>query len=408
MRLRQILPALFVAIALAGALAARAGEEPVVFTSPPTDIGNVAGIIPLGNTNPGGDHVVPVDHMYLEFPSPDNGGADAYPVYAMAAGEIVLIQRMQDEGKAHPDYQIFIRHSKKVTSYFDHVNELSASLQAYIDAAPIDPWLMPAGPDIALLFFGQLDGPAPFPVGAGEQIGTVRSYSFSWDVGVVDAKVKHRVANKRRYPDLRSQLRVFGVKVKRPHKGHEVMNGACFIDYLSPGLQASWTSLFVSTSKQCGSHIWDVKKTLQGSWFNPALGKTDVFETDAAAIAIGPDNYAPDDRIQIAIGSGGPFSVLDPTDSLPQLDRPFLIEPDPAPSARVNPDPAQVTRDTGTVCYDLEYDAGMGPRYNLLRLHLESSKALAIDFDPTPLLTPGCTGASFAEPDESWTTRYVR
>lgn len=224
---------------------------------------------------------------------------------------------------------------------------------------------------------------------------------------MVDAKVKHRVANKKRYPDLRRQLRLFDVKVKRPHKGHEVMNGVCFIDYLSPGLQASWANLLVSTPKQCGSHVWDIKKTLQGSWFNPTLGKTDVFDTDAAAVAIGPDNYAPDDRIQIATGSGSPFSTLDPTDSLSQLDRPFLIDPDTAPGARLNPDPAQVTRDTGTVCYDLEYDDG-GPRYNVLRLHLEGSKALAIDFDPTPRLSPGCAGASLAEPDESWTTLYVR
>lgn len=175
MRLRRILPVLTIAGALVGGLGAHAGQEPVVFTSPPTDIENVAGVIPQGNTNPKGDHVLPVDHMYLEFPNPDNGGADAYPVYAMADGEIVLIQRSQDDGKAHPDYQIFIRHSKSVTSYFDHVNELSASLQDYIDAAPVDPWLMPAGPDIALLFFDQVDAPPPFPVSAGEQIGTARS-----------------------------------------------------------------------------------------------------------------------------------------------------------------------------------------------------------------------------------------
>ena len=398
-----------VGIPLALALGPRpgSGAEPIEFSSPPTDIGNVAGVVPQGNTNPRGDHVLPVDHMYLEFPDPDNGGADSYPVYAMADGEVVFIQRVQDPGKADPDYQIFIRHDKKLTSYYDHVNGLSTRIQDHIDAAAGDPWLVPV-PDFELLLLGQGDAPEPLPVTAGETLGVVKSYSFSWDVGVIDGAVKHRLAGsrKRRYPDLRTVLKVFGFKVKAPHKGHEIANGTCFLDYLSPALQPAWKALLVSTPQECGSHAWDRKGTLQGAWFNPELGKTDFFEIESGALAIGPDNYSPGDRIQISMGAGTSFSAFDPADALDQLDRAFLVDFDPAPGARINPDPAQVTKHSGTVCYELEYEDA-GTRYNTLLLHMVASKKLAIDFDPTPNLVPSCPGV-LPEPDETWTAIYVR
>ena len=228
--------------------------------------------------------------------------------------------------------------------------------------------------------------------------------------GIVPLGVKQRVAGskKRRYPDLRTKLRAFGLKVKSAWKGHEVINGACFLDYLAPGLQASWQALLVSTPQTCGSHVWDRKGTLQGAWFHPELGKTDFFELERGALAIGPDNLAPAMSLQISIGSGSSYAALDPSGALPHLDRAFRVDFDSSPGARVNPDPAQVTAATGTVCYDLAYDEGAGPRYNLLRLHLVSSKRLAIDFDATPALAAACAAAPLGEPDASWTATYVR
>jgi hypothetical protein len=96
-------------------------QRAALFTAPPTDIQNVAGVVPLGNTNPGGSHVLAVDHMYLNYPHPDNGGADSYPVYAMAAGKLVMVQRSQNDGRPDPDYQIIIKYNRFVTSQFDHL-----------------------------------------------------------------------------------------------------------------------------------------------------------------------------------------------------------------------------------------------------------------------------------------------
>ena len=138
-------------------LAADGDTDGPVFSAPPTDIVNVAGVIPLGNTSPRSGHVLPVDHMYLQYPDPDNGGADAYPVYAMAAGTIVLVQRNQREDRADPDYQIFIRHDRLVTVYYDHVHVLSPRLAAYTDGVE-QGWLEPVGPDAALLFPGRSPG----------------------------------------------------------------------------------------------------------------------------------------------------------------------------------------------------------------------------------------------------------
>jgi len=381
------------------------------FSHPPTDIANVASVIPLGNLNPGGGHVLAVNHMYLSYPVPQSNGAYAYPVYAMGVGAVVMITRDQTEGRPDPDWELFIAHGRQLTSYFIHIHVLSSRLQAYVAAVPDAAWIV-AGSAGRVLLPGQLGAPPPLPVAAGEQLGVTKSYSSNWDVGVINAGVAtvFEGHGPRRYPAIGDYLQLLGVAAAPPYAGQQTVNAVCFIDYLREDLRGAWSALLDSTPRGGGRAGWDVAGRLRGAWFNPALDTASpapLFEIESAALSIIPDNHAPTTRIQIGIGAGRPLSALDPTGAYPQLRSPLVVTVNGAPGARVNPNPALVSPDTGTVCYDLAYGSFAGSRHNTILFHMVDARTVAIKLDPTPYGAPQCAVIPLAEPDATWTT-YIR
>jgi len=382
--------------------------DDALFTHAPTEIANTTGVRPLGNLNPGGGHVLAVDHMYIDYPFPDTGGAFSYPVYAMADGEIVMLFQQQVPGRPDFDYQVFIRHNSAVTSYFDHLHGLSSRIMAHIASVP-DPWISIPGSDSRVMFLGQLGAPDPLPVQVGEQVGITKSYSFSWDVGVVDKRVRGHFAGHgpRRYPDFQDFMKLLGFEIDPPFAGNKTINAVCFIDYMEPALKAAWFELLLSDPKTCGSDAWDVDGRLRGAWFNPAVdaaAEPPLFELEYAALSIIPYNLAPTTRGQIGAGSGNPYAALDPAGAYPQLRNPFIIEINAAAGARINPDPAAVRPTTGTVCYDLSYNDGGMTRYNTMLFHMLDARRLAIKYDPAPSDSPRCGSIALSEPDSTWVT----
>jgi len=378
-----------------------------LFTHAPTDIANAAAVVPLGNLNPGGGHVLAVDHMYVVYPFPATGGAYAYPVYAMADGEIVMINRQQVDGRPDLDYQIFIRHNRDVTSYFDHLHGLSGRIASYLASAPDSAWIAPPGSSARVLLPGQLGAPDPLRLGVGEQVGITKSYSYSWDIGVIDRRVHRYFAGHgpRRYPDIPDFAKLLGYRIKPPYAGNKTRNAACFIDYMEAALKTAWFALLQSDPKGCGSDSWDVRARLRGAWFNPAVDEPrepPLFDLESAVLSIIPYNLAPDTHVQIGAGSGNPYAALDPAGSYPQLRAPLVVAIDASPGARVNPDPATVRSRTGTVCYDLAYQEGGMTRYNSMQLRLLGARRLAILFDPAPHDAPQCASLPLGEPDGAW------
>ncbi len=385
-----------------------AGAPSIVF-SPPTDLDLVDAVIPLGNLNPGGGHVLPVDHMYLDYLHPASGGADVVPVYAMADGELVMATRTFRDDLSEIDYSLYLRHDAYVTAKFDHLYGLSSRLLDYLASAP-GGWLDPGG-GFQLMFLGQLGAPVPLPVRRGEQVGITRSYSSSWDVGVTDNRVHRQLlgVGAHRYPSISELAGALGFAVHDPFPGHPTVNAACFLDYLEPAVREAWQARLVSTPRDCGRNDWDIAGCLRGNWFNPALDTAPsppVFRREVAALSIAPDNLRPLTHLQIGIGSGDELAALDPSDTYPQLDQEFDVAPDRSPGARINPDPANVCSPGVTVCYDLTYQQG-STRYNVLLFQLTPGGRLRIHYDPTPRLTSGCAAALAAEPAE-WTAEYVR
>jgi hypothetical protein len=383
-----------------------AGAATIVF-SPPTDLDQVGTIVPLGNLNPGGGHVLPVDHMYLGYLHPASGGADVVPVYAMADGELVMVLRTFRGDIPEIDYGLFIRHDPYVTSQFDHLYGLSARLLDYLASVP-GAWLDPGG-GFQLMFPGQLGAPAPLRIRRGEQVGVTQSYSSNWDVGVSDNRVHRQLlgAGTHHYLRISEAAATLGLAIRDPFPGDPTLNAACFLEYLEPAVGDAWKARLGSTPKDCGRNDWDVAGCLRGNWFNPALDTTPsppVFRREVAALSIAPDNLRPLTHVQIGIGSGAALAALDPTDAYPQLDQEFDVAPDRSPGARINPDPANVCAAGVTVCYDLTY---AGPKYNVLLFQLTPAGHLRVGYDPTPRVSSGCAAALVSEPT-AWTAEYVR
>ena len=383
-----------------------------LFTAPPSDIALVPSITPLGSLNPAANHVLPKDHMHFTFPHPASGGLDHIPVFAMAAGHVVMLTRNPQSG-APPgvfQYAISIRHNESVTSYYDHVNELSARLATHLNSVP-NPWIdIPGGSQLVIL--GQHGAPAPLLLAVGEQVGTARSFIHSWDIGVVDRRRRNHFAGHgaRRYPGFDDFFKLLGLDLEQPFAGNKTINAVCFIDYLTPALRQAWFSLLQSNPKTCGRVSSDIEGKLRGNWFNPAVDEAAVpplFHLDAAGLSLSPDTFLPDDRVQIGIGSNDPFAALDPHASFPQLQQAFSIVMDRTPGAKINPDPANVDRATGTVCYDLSFNSFGGPKYNVLLLRMEEARRLQIKFDPTNHDTPQCSTA-LIDSNRDFPVTYVR
>jgi len=390
----------------------RVSASVAAFSHPPTDIANVTGVVPLGNLNPGGGHVLAVDHMYLDYPVRTFDGAYAYPVHAMGDGALVMVLQSRVDGRTDTDFELYITHSAHLTSYFIHIHGLSSRVQGFLDSVPEAAWIRLGDVDRVVLL-GQLGAPSPLSVSAGEQLGVTRNFSTSWDVGVIDARrqVHFEGRGARRYPNIADYLELLGADARPPFSGHQTLNAACFVDYFTDDLRDAWAGLLSSTPQRCGRAGWDLPGRLRGAWFNPAVDAASpppLFELESAAISIIPDNLAPTSRVQIGIASGSPYAALDPGGIYPQLGRPFKLTMNGDAGARINPDPAQVGPRSGTVCYDLQYEGVGGPRYNSILFHMLSDRSVAIKFDPTPRVGPPCSSIALDEPDVTWTTTYVR
>ncbi len=385
-------------------------------TSPPASLADVAGLIPLGSSHPGlasgMGHVVPVNHMYLNYLVPNNGGANAYDVRAMAAGEVVMVNwTHRTSGAPADDYAIYLSFGDALSAWFEHVHELAPALQAYLDAHS-GSWHEPF-PGARIMFLGQAGQPPTLPVAAGELLGRTRDYTSSWDVGMVDAcrTTLPIHLGPRRYPTWIELAAAAGIVLPaEPFPGNRGTNAACFYDYLSPALRPAWQALLVSTPQLCGRVIWDLAGTLQGTWFNPALDASPdasiLFRLEKAAFAIVPSALNSTTEIQISIASGDPeLSALDPTGSAPQLANAFHVVFDPTPGALVDPAPAAIGPGT-TVCYNLNHTNGA--LWDRLYLRLDAATGeLAIAYEPLALATPQCPAPPFPG-TIPWDTSYRR
>ena len=163
-------------------------------------------VIPRGNVNAvAGGHVRPVNHMYLEYLAPRDGGSASLDVDAMATGKIVMLLHRKTEACVVPDhtvpsdcstgpgatamideYEIFMQHTDSLTSYYDHLHSLDPRLGLPDWQDDHAGWVR-VGP-MNILFLGANGAMSPVFVHPGQRMGATRNYFTTWDIGVVDTR----------------------------------------------------------------------------------------------------------------------------------------------------------------------------------------------------------------------------
>ncbi len=361
-----------------------------LFVRPPADLDEVAAVVPLGNVNPApsGGHIRPVNHMYLDYVTPRNGGTHRFEVDAMAAGRIVaLLQRKTEVQGVGPvdEYEVWIQHTDQVTSYYDHLHELEARLPDWHD--PAAGWVDFGANRI--LFLGLNGARDPVHVRPGQRLGWTRNYFTNWDIGVVDTR---RVGSflgsgLLRYPSLPEFFAQYiseGGHVPplgpdQPFPGETFVNSGCFIDYMTPALAARWRAKLVGDGSG-GRPDWDREGTLLGTWYRAdvtAVTFENMMAAEANAISFSPYNRDPENQVQIGIGTkfvaGWPASIAPISESVravaaDRLARPLAFTPDRTPGSQRNPDPAAVGVG-GYACYDIPSLEFGGATHRLLVYH---------------------------------------
>jgi hypothetical protein len=370
---------------------ATGGERPL-FVRPPADLNEVAAIIPLGNVNPApdGGHIRPVNHMYLDYMTPRDGGTRLVDVYAMAPGRIVaLFQRQTEVQGVGPidEYEVWIQHTEWVTTYYDHLHELEPRLRYPDWHDPTAGWVS-IGPG-RFLFLGQNGARNPVHVRPGQRLGGTRNYSSNWDIGVVDTRHVGSFLGSGvlRYPNfteilaqyIREGGNVPALGPDPPFPGEAFVNSACFIDYMTPSLADQWRAR-LGGDKSCGRPDWDRSGTLLGNWYRAdvtAVTLENMMMAETNAISFSPDNRDPLNKVQIGIGTsfvaGWPASISPVPESAraaaaDRLTRQLVFTPDRTPGSQRNPDPAAVGVD-GYACYDIPAPEFGGATHRLLVYH---------------------------------------
>jgi hypothetical protein len=397
-----------------------------VFSHAPADLSLVAAVIPLGNVNAvAGGHVRPVNHMYVQYLAPANGGTDSVDVDAMAAGRIVMVIQRQTEACVAPvpagcapggtqmidEYQIYIQHSEQLTYAYDHLHALDPRLQLP-DWQDDDAGWVRLGP-MSLLLPGLNGARRSVEVHPGQRMGATRNYFTTWDISVIDTRHTGAFLGSGllRYPSFHdiaialidAGLASFPLGPDEPFRGGMFVNATRFIDYMTPPLGAAWRTKLLGDGSG-GRPDWDVADTLQGNWYRsdvtlPTL--ENILAAEENAVSFSPYNLAPATHAKIGVGDNffahplvsPPVFVVD--EARERLSHGLLFTPDRAtPGTRHNPDPLAV-HTSDYACYDMP-DQVLGSTHGydgvthslLVYLPIEAGVVhLKLQYIPSP-----CTG----------------
>ncbi len=274
-------------------------DESAVFDHPPVDLDAVELLVPFGLVS--GSHVTPVDHQYFQnFLEPDR----AIDVYSPGAGRVVSIQHFgapvseNSEGLVN-DFRLVIEHTCTISSIFIHVDELIPRLAAN------DPGIgNHAGVDV--------------DVGAGELIGTftenvdynVVDLDFTVD-GLIDPTSYQQEPWKIHVPDT--------------------------FDYFAPEIRERLEALSLRTAEpRAGRFAYDINGRLSGNWF---LEGTNGYG------GANPDRYWAG-HLSFAYNHLDPSMIVVSIGTFDGRSRQFAVLGN-------DPDPTEVSAETGLVVYDL-------------------------------------------------------
>lgn len=227
------------------------------FTHTPTDLSQIASIIPAGS--PSGGVIKP--HSYLHNKNKADGKNLRVPVYAVADAVLTSISYYNTTVDT-AEYLIFFDVTCEISFKYDHLSELAPKLAAVAPETPADDSRGNKMPPIEIEA-GELIG---YSIGAGGQ--------GAWDFGAYDLTHSNKFANQDRYVTAVQSL-------------HTV----CPYEYFVEPLKTDLFALFGTHDQRllpniiCTTTERDVLGSAAGAWFDsPDL----EFSDSKVAIAIIP------------------------------------------------------------------------------------------------------------------------
>lgn len=312
----------FSSLQLSGVLSSldSCGSSNAFFSVPVVDVGNLVGIVPLGNLNPTG-HVFPTDHVYLSVRQEST-------VYAPGDVTITSISSSEQLGEdpAYVDYSVYFSPCRELRFYFHHVNSLSDKLTAGLARTGSFCQEYSTGGQA----YRRCNVTINILVRAGEVLGTAGRRYPTFDLGAYDMRTGPLVyANPSRWRE-------------------ESFHVVCPLDYYEAGagevlrgFLGGWGGTKRTVAPVCGRVDQDLPGTVQGVWFAKGL----AWDHEDAHLALVHDNVDP---------SQPRFSVGTSVTGLNPGVYQFAAEG----SGLVNRDFSDVVSDGNVYCYELQQQYG--------------------------------------------------
>jgi hypothetical protein len=234
-------------------------DATVRFSAAPTDLSQIASIVPAGS--PSGGVIKP--HSYLHNKDLPNGRNVMVAVYAVADSALTSVG-YYTTSLGTDEYLIFFDATCEISYKYDHIAELAPKLAAVAPQTPSTD-SSTSRTDKITLKAGELIG---YANGAGGQV--------AWDFGAYDTTFTNQFANQERYIESNAKQSIHTV---------------CPYDYFEPDLKSQLYALLGDHGQNllanvvCTTTQRDVLGAASGAWFD---SQSYDFSDSKLAIALLP------------------------------------------------------------------------------------------------------------------------
>lgn len=306
------------------------GSTKALFTKSPVALGDFFGWVPLGNMGPPA-HTFPTDHQYIYVNGPSSQ-APRRSVDLVAPANIIITKvHLGTTSPGGSDYTVEFSPCAEVYAQFGHVLTIAPSILS--QAGAFDQYCNSYAPSPGSTVSTCETRKLSIAVNAGDIIGSAGGespHSLALDFSLWDARTPTIVfANPARWSKSNDNFDSF----------HIVPASDYFTEPVASQI-ASRVGSFDGTTRRTatpigGSIAVDVPGTAMGVWLN---GSQPTYP-EVPHLAIAPDNVDPT-KIAFSIGT-----------SLPNWNR-GIVWFTPVNSGTVNRNPAQITADGTTYCFE--------------------------------------------------------
>lgn len=352
-----------------------------LFTQSPITDPSFVNLTPLGSQS---DHVLPPDHMYLNFTLGSSGQA----LYAPSSGWVVQVTASYYTTGLATSYSIGFSPCEEVVMNFMGGPSISAGLAAAVATAPETSCAAfnDGGQEIGTSCVSNLR----YPVAAGTVLGTGEFGDF----GPLE--------------DSRVQLQGFANPAR-----HNLNRGFCPLNYWKAGALPSsqWTTgdyingatVARSTTPLCGTIVQDVPGTAQGDWYVPSAPETQEasYQYENSELALVHDSVYASTAVFSIGANNGLYSEIAGNEKAyfqPKLASGAFIND----GSRIDIDFSFVTSDGNIYCYDTlnTFNPEFSPSYltgYIILLQLTDANDLKIEAqDPGGAATCASTAGTWA------------